>query len=293
MLDSFLLSTSGKGPGGARSDIDELASKIASKVAEQLGHNFGKVTATTTNPIATMSSGNPNVVIKANNLIDLLEELTEFKLSLEENSRILRCSGCAEILSSPLAFSSSFRRPSGKATGSLATGLYLSEEVYQQLIVGKCDKWYHQKEAMIKHLSSKTHVNATDHMKSVKEGRSREIVVVKNQLRAAIGIVKTKSAAIQYEERIAELQAAGADVGDFGHSQKLFPEMLLAVCHYIDQKTSSFLTPLPNTGMLLHFYMTAHKSTNHRTTNQVAVICPVVNGTRQGIILNAREVYNI
>ena len=49
---------------------------------------------------------------------------------------------------------------------------------------------------MIKHLSSKTHVNATDQMKSVKEGRSREIVAVKNQLRAAIGIVKTKSAAI-------------------------------------------------------------------------------------------------
>ena len=121
MLDSFLPSTSGKGPGGARSDIDELASKIASKVAEQLGHNF--VTATTTNPIATMSSDNPNVVVKANNLIDLLEELPEFKLSLEENSRILQCSSCAEFLSSPVAFSSSFRRPSGKATGSLATGM--------------------------------------------------------------------------------------------------------------------------------------------------------------------------
>ncbi len=40
-----------------------------------------------------------------------------------------------------------------------------------------------------------------------------------------------------------------------------------------------------------HFYVTADKSTNHRTTNQVTVICPVVNGTRQGIILNAHEVY--
>ena len=41
----------------------------------------------------------------------------------------------------------------------------------------------------------------------------------------------------------------------------------------------------------MHFYVTADKSTNHQTTNQVTVICPVVNGTRQGIILNAREVY--
>ena len=72
------------------SDIDELASKTASKVAEQLGHNFGKVTLTTTNPIVTMSSGNPNVVAKANNLIDLRDELPEFKLSLEEDSRILQ-----------------------------------------------------------------------------------------------------------------------------------------------------------------------------------------------------------
>ena len=81
-LESFLPSTSGKGLAGARSEIDELASKIASKVAEQLGLNFGRVTATTTSRIATMSSGNPNVVIKANNLIDLLDELPEFKLSL-------------------------------------------------------------------------------------------------------------------------------------------------------------------------------------------------------------------
>ena len=179
-LDSFLPSTSGKGPGGARSEIDELASKIASKVAEQLGQNFGKVTATTTNPIATMSSGNPNVDLKANNLIDLLNELLEFKLSLEENSWILQCSTCAEFLSSPVAFLSSFRRPSRKATGSLATGLYLSEEVYQQLTAGKCHKWYDQKEAMIKDLSSKTHVNAANHMKLVKEDKSREIVVLKN-----------------------------------------------------------------------------------------------------------------
>ncbi len=97
--------------------------------------------------------------------------LPEFRLSLEENSRILQCCSCAEFLSSAVSFSSSFRRPLGKATGSLATGLYLSEEVYEQLIAGKCDKWYHQKKALIKHLSSKMHINAADYMKSVKEGR--------------------------------------------------------------------------------------------------------------------------
>ena len=130
--------------------------------------NLGKTTATTTHPLATKSLGNAD---KATNLIEVLDKLPEFQLSLEENSWILQCCSCAEFLSSPVSFSSSFRRPSGKATGSLATGLYLSEEVYEQLIASKCDKWYHQKEALIKHLSSKTHIN-----------------------------VKTKSAAIQYEE---------------------------------------------------------------------------------------------
>ena len=87
-----------------------------------------------------------------------------------------------------------------------STGLSLSEQVYEQLIAGKCDRWYHQKESFVKHLSSKMHINATEFMKSVNEGKSREVLVTKNQFRATIGIVKTKSAAIQYEESIAELQ---------------------------------------------------------------------------------------
>ena len=108
------------------------------------------------------------------------------------------------------------------------------------------------------------------------------------------GIVKTKPAAIQDEGRIAELLAAGADVGDFGHSRKLFPAMLPAACAYIDKKTSVFLsTLLSSTGMPPHFYVTADKSTNHRATNQVTVICPVVNGCREGIVLNAGEVYTV
>ena len=105
-------------------------------------------------------------------------------------------------------------------------------------------------------------------------------------------MVKAKSAVIQYEERIAELYAASADVGEFGHLCKLFLAMLSAVCAYIDKKTLVFLsTPLQNTGMPPHFYVMADKSTNHQITNQVTVICPVVNGRREDIVLNAREVY--
>ncbi len=119
-----------------------------------------------------------------------------------------------------------------------------------------------------------------------------ELLVVKNLLRTALGVVKTKSAARQYENRIAELCASGGDVGNFSHSRELFVDMMKVACTHIDKKVSSYLQePLPNTGIVPHFYITADKSTNHRVTNQACVICPVVNGERQGILLSLSPVY--
>lgn len=106
---------------------------------------------------------------------------------------------------------------------------------------------------------------------------AREKMVVKNLLRAALTVVKIKSAALHYETNIAQLFAAGADVGDFGHSRHMFVKFMS--------------TPLPNSGMHPHFYVTGDKSTNHRTTNQVTLICPVVEGQRQAIALNVNRVY--
>ena len=129
------------------------------------------------------------------------------------------------------------------------------------------DRWYHQKEAFVKHLSSKMQINVTEFMKSVNEGKSREVLMTKNQLCVAIGIMKTKSAAIQYEERIAELHAAGSDVRDFGHSRKLFPAMLSAACAYIGKKMSIlFSTPLLSTGNAsshLYYSRQVHQPSSH------------------------------
>lgn len=78
-------------------------------------------------------------------------------------------------------------------------------------------------------------------------------MVVKNQLCVALTVVKTKSTALHYENNIAQLFAAGADVGDFGHSRHMFVPMLKAACAYIDKEVAKFLsTPLPNTGMPPH-----------------------------------------
>ena len=40
-----------------------------------------------------------------------------------------------------------------------------------------------------------------------------------------------------------------------------------------------------------YFYVTADKSTNHRVTNQISMVCPVIAGKRQGIPLNMSRVY--
>lgn len=102
----------------------------------------------------------------------------------------------------------------------------------------------------------------------------------------------SKSAAANYETRLAELYMAGVDIGDYGHSRKLFNPMIKVACSFIDEKTKKFLKePLPNTGMPPHFYVTADKSTKHRIVNQVTMICPVVNGSRQAIPLNMSPVY--
>ncbi len=47
---------------------------------------------------------------------------------------------------------------------------------------------------------------------------------------------------MQYETSLAELFAAGADVGDFGHSRKLFINIIKAANCYIDKELKKFLS---------------------------------------------------
>ena len=97
---------------------------------------------------------------------------------------------------------------------------------------------------------------------------------------------------MQYETSLAELFAAGADVGDFGHSRKLFINIIKVANCYIDTELQTFLsTPMPNTGMLPHVYITADKSTNHRVQNQITIILPVVEGKRKAVSLSLKPVY--
>jgi hypothetical protein len=55
-------------------------------------------------------------------------------------------------------------------------------------------------------------------------------------------VVKTKSTAQHYETNIAQLYAAGCDIGDYGHSCHMFVPMLMAACTYVDKEVSKFMS---------------------------------------------------
>ncbi|XP_065055039.1 uncharacterized protein LOC135683655 [Rhopilema esculentum] len=268
--------------GTDESSFDSVANLIAEKVAKIIQKNGPKT-----------SSSTVDTKLNSSNLNEFLENFPDFKVIKDEGmGHILKCTPCSSFIASPYDKRPPSRRGNISSAGSLATGLTLSFDTYSNLCFGHCQKWFDLKFKLQKHLSSEGHLMALQHAKLLRKGEKRRSLVVKNQLRTALGVVKSKSAALHYETRLAELYAAGVDVGDYGHSRKLFNAMIKATCNYIDMRTKRFLKmPLPNTGMTPHFYVTADKSTNHRIVNQVTMVCLVVDGARQGIPLSMSPVY--
>ena len=228
------------------------------------------------------------------NLPEFLKVEKDYELVSEGDVHVIRCKLCFMYLGDPVASSSLKRKPTALPGNSLATGLSVSDEDYKRYCVGSCQPWYRLKKRLLLHImeSPETHINAVLYARDLKTVEARQTTVVRNQLRTAIGIVQAKAAAVHYENRIAELHRAGADVGDFGHSRILFPQMIAVACCYVDRETQAFLSKsLPNTGLPPHYYVTADKSTNHRISNQVTMICPVVDGKRRPIPLGMKSVY--
>ncbi len=144
----------------------------------------------------------------------------------ENDTWVLRCKICHLYLSSPIASSSLKHKPTGE---SLATGITMSAAEYLKHCQGSCSEWRRLKHRVLTHLSgsTKTHQNASKYAKEQAALKNRQRIAIRNQLRTAIGVVQTKCAAVHYENKIAELHQAGADIGDFGNSRMLFPQMMM------------------------------------------------------------------
>ena len=264
---------------------DKFAEIVAKKVIKSIHSNTAARNSQLEGTTAVLASG---LTSKAKNFQEFCEEYPDFEIVGEDDLKILRCQTCYKFLT---VSGSVMRSLKGHKTGTLSLGLQLEVQTYKLLMEGHCDKWYNQKAKLLDHVACETHTKATLSARSVDKRMKQETLVVKNLLRTSLGVVKTNSAAIQYESRVAELYAAGADVGDYGHSRKLFPDMISVACAYIDEKTSDYLSsPLPNTGLRPHFYVTADKSSNLRTNNQISLIC-IVDGKRQGIPTQCHQVY--
>ena len=93
-------------------------------------------------------------------------------------------------------------------------------------------------------VESKTHQDTVKYKHDIGPVNRRGYQVVKNKIRAAIGVVKSKAAAIHYKNHMAESHAAGADVGDFGHCRKMFLPMMQAISAHIYEITKYLKRPL-------------------------------------------------
>jgi hypothetical protein len=228
----------------------------------------------------------------ATNITEFITEQKDIEVIGDPDKWTVRCKICFAYMNSKTSVQNAHHLPS---TGNLSTDLNVVDEVYQKYMMGHNITWYRFKNRLLNHFDGemcKTHVDAAAWWHFTRPVHKRECSAVKNQLRAAIGVVRSKSAARCYEERIANLHLAGADVGDYGHSRNLFNDMIRVVNSFIDKRTQKFLQdPLPSTGIAPHFYITADKSTNHHITNQVTKGCLVVNGKRQVIPLGMTDVY--
>ena len=117
--------------------------------------------------------------------------------------------------------------------------------------------------------------------------------VVCSQLKAALTIVKIKSASLHYEDLIGLLDSCGSKIGNLGHSRTQVNPMIKAFQAYLLKKLNNLLTQrLPSTGIPPHFSTASDKSTPIRTTNHAIMVVLMVNGKKEAIPIKAPPVYD-
>ena len=145
---------------------------------------------------------------------------------------------------------------------TLAMGLAISSAKKGRYIEGHNQDWYRLKKRLIDHISCASKKNGGDrHYQALTSKRQRDIRnrgvmnIVRNQLKSALTIIKTKSASRHYEHIIALLSSCGSSVGNHGHGRKQVNAMLKAFQTYINKKT-----PLLSTGLPPHFCTSSDRS---------------------------------
>ena len=180
---------------------------------------------------------------------------------------------------------------------SICTGRYLDEDKMSQVMLGKGNYWQKLKSSILQHMicatDGQTHFKALTMINEESNLKKKYYEAANTLLKCAITSVKSKSAALHYENQVAFAYCVGAQVGQCGHSRKLFPGLLKCLLVAINEKTKEeILKCLPSTTFPPHYYMTVDKVTVNKRSNQAVLICPILSGRRVAIAVAAPEVYS-
>ena len=149
---------------------------------------------------------------------------------------------------------------------SICTGRYLDEDKMSQVMSGKGNYWRKLKSSILQHMiratDGQTHFKALTLINEESNLKKKYYEAANTLLKCAITTVKSKSAALHYENQVAFAYCVGAQVGQCGHSRKLFPDLVKCLLFAINEKTKEeILKCLPSTSFPHHYYMTVDKAT--------------------------------
>ena len=149
---------------------------------------------------------------KITNFNELMSHCSFFCSDEEEDQAIFTCKLCCNFLDNS-------SNKSKFLANSIATGITISKQRLDILKKGGSTEWYHFKETCQRHVSSNLHRRAAKHQEVANIRNRRGLEATKNLVKAAISIVKMKSASLHFETMIMTMISSGAVVGDQNHSR--------------------------------------------------------------------------
>lgn len=245
---------------------------------------------------------------KVSNIVELvnaIECLELYPLSnkdkgvFEEGSgAILRCETCFTLYKDRAVKMTPPRaaRKLAADCNSICTGRYLNPERMAIVMKGEGVYWRKLKSSILQHMicagDGQTHFKALCSVSEARNLKRKHYEAAESLLKSALTAVKSKSAAMHYEEQVAFAFSVGAQVGHSGHSRKLVPDLIKCLLQAVNDRTKEeLLKCLPSTGLPPHFYLAVDKATVNKRSNQGVIICPVMDGKKIPIVVAAPEVY--
>ena len=243
-----------------------------------------------------------------NNIVELVEKIECLQLYPLNNKEedefdgssgaILRCGTCFFLYKDKalrLTPARAAKKLSRDCT-SICTGRYLDQERMEELLNGRGAHWRKLKSSVIQHMlcacDGQTHFKALTALNEENNVKKANYKAAETLIKSALVSIKSKSAAVHYEEQVAFAYTLGAQVGQSGHSRKLVPDLVRCLIEVINQRAKEELPRcLPNTDLPPHYYMALDKATVSKRTNQAVIICPTFGGNKVPIIVGAPEVY--